>query len=92
MEGYISLKVCPICGEPPEFRKESLGRPGGHGYPGHFDYQYKCECCQLIKGESHHDIYDSPEDSKNRAKTSWNQKVEAIQRLLDRRYTLRKDI
>lgn len=92
MEDYISLKPCPICGEHPELKKESLGRPNGHGYPGHHTYQYSCGYCQLLSGEEHHDIYDSPKDSQNRAKLSWNQKAEGVQQILDRRYTLRKDI
>lgn len=78
---YISLKVCPVCGEHPEFTKESLGRPGGHGYPGHYTYQYKCEFCRLLKGVETHDIYDSPEEAKNRAKETWNEEVDRIQRL-----------
>ena len=78
---YISLKPCPVCGESPEFVKESLGRPGGHGYPGHYTYQYKCEFCQLLKGGETHDLYDSPEESKNRAKESWNEEVDRIQRI-----------
>jgi hypothetical protein len=78
---YISLKVCPVCGEHPEFTKESLGRLGGHGYPGHYTYQYKCEFCRLLKGVETHDIYDSPEEAKNRAKETWNEEVDRIQRL-----------
>lgn len=78
---YISLKPCPVCGEHPELIKESLGRPGGHGYPGHYTYQYKCEFCRLLKGDETHDIYDSPEEAKNRAKETWNEEVDRIQRL-----------
>jgi hypothetical protein len=78
---YVYLKVCPVCGEHPEFTKESLGRPGGHGYPGHYTYQYKCEFCRLLKGVETHDIYDSPEEAKNRAKETWNEEVDRIQRL-----------
>ena len=77
---YISLKPCPVCGEHPELKKESLARPGGHGYPGHFTYQYKCEFCRLLKGTETHDIYDSPEQSKNRAKESWNEEVDRIKK------------
>ena len=81
---YISLKPCPVCGEHPEFVKESLARPGGHGYPGHFTYQYRCECCKLLKTEETHDIYDKiPELAKNRAKEDWNRKVDYIQGLMN---------
>lgn len=73
---YISLKPCPVCGEHPEFVKESLARPGGHGYPGHYTYQYKCERCGLLKSQETHDIYDDiPELAKNRAKEGWNAEV-----------------
>lgn len=89
---YISVKLCPICGEVPGRITHDLGRPGGHGYPGHHTYQYSCGYCQLLSGEEHHDIYDSPKDSQNRAKLSWNQKAGEVQQILDRRYTLRKDI
>jgi hypothetical protein len=78
---YISLKACPVCGEHPELKKESLGRPGGHGYPGHFTYEYKCEFCQLLKGGEAHDLYDSSEEAKNRAKELWNEEVDRIQRI-----------
>jgi hypothetical protein len=78
---YISLKACPVCGEHPELAKESLGRPGGHGYPGHYTYQYKCEFCRLLKGDETHDIYNSPEEAKNRAKANWNAAVERIVKL-----------
>jgi hypothetical protein len=78
---YISLKACPVCGEHPELIKESLGRPGGHGYPGHFTYEYKCEFCRLLKSGETHDIYDSPEEAKNRAKERWNEEVDRIKKL-----------
>lgn len=80
---YISVKACPVCGEHPELKKESLGRPGGHGYPGHYDYQYKCGYCGLPKGEETHDIYDSPEEALNRAKESWNKEVARIEKIMD---------
>lgn len=78
---YISVKACPVCGEHPELKKESLGRPGGRGYPGHSTYQYKCEFCNLLKGTETHDIYDSPEEAKNRAKESWNAEVDRVHKL-----------
>ena len=75
---YISVKACPVCGEHPELKKEDLGRPGGHGYPGHSTYQYRCDFCRLLKGGETHDIYDSPDEAKNRAKISWNEEVNRI--------------
>lgn len=78
---YISLKACPVCGEHPELKKESLAKPRGGGYPGHYTYQYKCDFCQLLKGSETHDVYDSPEESKNRAKESWNAEVDRIRNL-----------
>ena len=76
---YIKLNACPICGEHPELKKESLAGPRNIGYPGHFTYQYRCNFCTLLRGEEHHDIYDkNPEDAKNRAKESWNKEVDRI--------------
>ena len=82
---YISVKACPVCGEHPEFAKESLARPGGHGYPGHFTYQYKCGFCNLLMGTEVDDIYRSPEEAKNHAKESWNAEVDRVQAFLDNR-------
>lgn len=78
---YISVKACPVCGEHPELNKESLGRPGGHGYPGHYTYEYRCGFCKLLRGVKTHDIYDSPEEATNRAKESWNKEVARILKL-----------
>lgn len=78
---YISVKACPVCGEHPELNKESLGRPGGHGYPGHYTYEYRCGFCKLLKGVETQDIYDSPEEAINRAKESWNKEVARILKL-----------
>ncbi len=79
---YISVKACPVCGEHPELQKDDLGRPGGHGYPGHFTYEYKCGYCKLLKGGETHDIYGSSEEAKNRAKEFWNEEVERISRIM----------
>lgn len=87
---YIFLKPCPICGEHPELRTESMGRPDGHGYPGHYMYLYRCGYCKLLdSGGWKHDIYDSPEEAKNRAKDGWNTEVDRIQNIIDRREKLR---
>lgn len=84
---YISLQPCPICGEHPEFVKESLARPGGGGYPGHYTYQYKCECCKLLKTQETTDIYDKiPELAKNRAKEDWNTEVDRVLEYLNRQW------
>jgi hypothetical protein len=80
---YISVKACPVCGEHPEFSKESLGHPGGGGYPGHYTYQFKCGYCKLLKSGEYHDIYDSPEEAKNRAKKSWNDEVARIEKIMN---------
>ena len=86
---YVSLKLCPVCGEVPEKTTYSLERPGGHGYPGHKSFQYKCECCKLVKGGDIDDIYCPTETALRRAKETWNTEVERIQSLLDRQYVLR---
>lgn len=86
MENYVSIKLCPICGEVPERTVTDLGRPGGHGYPGHKSYQYKCECCKLIEGTAITDIYEPSQIALNRAKVEWNVEVERIQGFLNRLY------
>ena len=86
---FISVKACPICGEHPHREECDLGRPGGHGYPGHSSYQYKCECCGLAKGVETHDIYSTPEDARERAKLHWNEEVDRIAEYIDRIYVSR---
>lgn len=83
---YISVKPCPVCGEHPEFNKESLAGMRGTGYPGHYDYQYRCGYCKLLKGTETNDIYDSPEEAINRAKLSWNDEVDRIQEHINQTY------
>lgn len=78
MEKYISLKVCPVCGQHPEFHKVDLGKPGGRGYPGHFTYEYKCEFCRLLKGGEATDIYIKPEEARNLARELWNDEVDRV--------------
>jgi len=86
---FISAKACPICGEHPHREECDLGRPGGHGYPGHSSYQYKCECCGLVKGVETQDIYRTPEDARERAKIYWNEEVDRIAGYIDRIYVSR---
>jgi hypothetical protein len=70
---YVELERCPICGAHPDREKESLGRPGGHGYPGHYTYQYKCEKCKMVKGISFDDVYHNEEAANRAARLSWNE-------------------
>lgn len=91
MENYVSIKLCPICGEVPEKVTYSLERPGGHGYVGCHSYQYKCECCKLVKGGDIDDIYLSNADAQNHAKETWNAEVDRIQEHLDRLYVKRTE-
>lgn len=86
---FVRVKLCPICGEPPHREECDLGRPGGHGYPGHSSYQYKCECCGLVKGIETHDIYGTSEDAKERAKLHWNEEVDRVAQYIDRIYVSR---
>ena len=83
---YISVKACPVCGEHLEFLTadlgSDLGRPGGHGYPSHSTYEYKCGYCRLLKGGETTDIYVSSEEAKNLAKELWNEEVERISRIM----------
>lgn len=82
---YISVKACPICGEHPTLRQESLARPGGHGYPGHFDYTYFCEYCRALSGGTTHDIYQTAAEARNHAKELWNAEVDRVQTYMNRR-------
>lgn len=79
---YISVKACPICGEHPEFIRESMERPGGHGYKGCFTYEYKCGYCKLLKGGGTHDIYVGSDEAKNHAKELWNEEVDRISKIM----------
>lgn len=83
---YISLAACPICGEHPEKVKESLEGPNGRGYRGCFTYEYRCECCKVLRGEATSDIYLSAEEANNLAKKLWNDKVASIKQYLDKLY------
>lgn len=89
MENYVSIKLCPVCGEVPERVTHSLEGPNGRGYRGCYTYQYKCECCRLVSGGEATDISISKEEAVNRAKETWNTEVERIQLLLDRQYVLK---
>lgn len=75
---FVKVKLCPVCGDAPHREECDLGRPGGHGYPGHKTFQYKCECCGLVKGTEVTDIYESTEEAIHRAKVEWNVEVERI--------------
>ena len=76
---YVELERCPICGAHPDREKEGLGRPDGHGYPGHYTYQYKCEKCKMVKGKMFDDVY-TPEDTANHAaRLSWNEACYKVQ-------------
>ena len=89
MENYVSIKLCPVCGEVPEKTVYDLGRPGGHGYPGHKSYQYKCECCKLVKGGDIDDIYMPNNVAQLRAKETWNAEVDRIQNHLRKQWVPR---
>jgi hypothetical protein len=83
---YISVKACPVCGEHPELKKETLERGRGCGYPGCYDYEYQCGYCQLLKGGTTHDIYVSSEEAINLAKKAWNEEVDRIERIIEQRF------
>ncbi len=86
---YVSLQPCPVCGEMPEKTVCSLEGPNGRGYRGCFTYQYKCECCQLVRGIETTDIYSSKEEATNRAKETWNEEVDRIQNHLRKQWVPR---
>jgi hypothetical protein len=89
MENYVSIKLCPVCGEVPERVSYDLGRPGGHGYPGHKSFQYKCECCKVVKGGDIDDIYCPTETAIRRAKETWNEEVDRITEFLSRQWDVK---
>lgn len=80
---YIELQACPICGAHPEKDVCDLGRPGGHGYPGCYTYQYKCERCGLVKGRETNDIYDHKAVAQNEARQFWNEECDRIKKLME---------
>lgn len=79
---YISVSACPVCGEHPDFKQVSLERPGGHGYPGCYTYQYYCEYCNLLKGDETCDISISAAEAKNLAKQLWNEEVDRVRNIM----------
>jgi hypothetical protein len=74
----LALKCCPICGSFPERVIVGMGRPGGHGYPGKYSYQYRCGYCELIKGTGYNDIYCSPDEAVDHARESWNAECDRV--------------
>lgn len=87
---YINLRECPICGAYPEKEVADMGRPGGHGYPGHFTYHYECPNCKLLKSPAFTDIYCPSAESVYQAKLAWNSICKDVQTHLDKIY-VRKD-
>jgi hypothetical protein len=80
---YVSPKPCPVCGEHPHRKEQSLGKPGGRGYPGYFSYEYVCECCKLLKGGETSDLYVSKEDAIRSATELWNEEVDRVQKCIE---------
>lgn len=85
---FVHLKACPICGAMPEKHVESLGRPGGHGYPGCSLYWYKCEYCGRVKGAQIDSIYRTDEAAAYDAKTAWNEEVTTIETFLSEKVSI----
>ena len=83
---YVTLKTCPICGAYPEKEIRNMGRPGGHGYPGNFSYQYECPNCKLLKGAGFTDIYCSSSEAVAQAQKAWNGVCANTQEYIDKIY------
>jgi hypothetical protein len=83
---YENLKPCPICGAYPEKEIRDMGRPGGHGYPGNFSYQYECPNCKLLKGAGFTDIYCSSSEAVAQAQKAWNGICDGVQKHIDKIY------
>lgn len=69
------IKPCPWCGEMPIFRKISLDKGHGRGYPGNYEYYMECRSCGAIapKGRCD-DIYCSSDKATDAAVEAWNKR------------------
>lgn len=76
-------KPCPVCCQSPHRKEESLGKPGGRGYPGYYSYEYVCEYCKLLKGGGATDLYVSKADAISSAMDYWNEEVDRIQKCME---------
>lgn len=85
MEKHIIIKPCPVCGAFPRLKKRRLGRLCAQDYTGHSDYQFRCECCRLLRGGAYPDIYITPEEAVTLVKSSWNDEVTRIEKLMQQR-------
>ena len=83
---YVNLKTCPICGAYPEKEISDMGRPGGHGYPGHYSYHYECPNCKLLKSASFNDVWATSIDAVAQAQKCWNGICDGVQTHLDKLY------
>ena len=83
----IKTKCCPICGDKPVQHRESMAAPGGHGYPGHFTYNYKCEYCNRVSSKiTRTDLYCSPVEADANARNDWNEEVDYLTGFLRQTY------
>lgn len=86
---HLRISLCPVCGDPPRLVTTDLGRPGGHGYPGHYMYRYECEYCKLLKAGDADDVYRNKEEAIQKAKLLWNEEAARIQNFIDQQYIRR---
>ena len=83
---YVNLKTCPICGAYPEKEISDMGRPGGHGYPGHYSYRYECPNCKLLKTVGFNDISCTSSEAVAQAQKFWNGICDKTQEYIDKIY------
>ena len=76
------VKDCPICGSQPILKVIDLEKPLGRGYPGCFSIVYYCPKCGMIESNGSNTIYNEMEKAQEIAKTSWNEAVKKVKRLM----------
>ena len=83
---YERIKPCPICGNIPYIEKNQLWGENGHGYPGCYSYDIKCDVCGYPKHQSGDTVYiNSHEGAKAEAIKRWNLEVARIEKFLEYR-------
>lgn len=86
LEG-VPVKRCPICGGFPELIEHDLGEDYD-GYPGDFDYKYRCSKCGVVETEIYSTLYENggkkerQSTAKKKIANEWNETVDLINNLI----------
>ena len=73
------LKTCPWCGHDGVLKCDSLGKPNGRGYPGHFLFYVECSndvCSAIAPYGKVDDLYRSTKEAITKAVKIWNTREE----------------